>query len=45
MGNTIEVGIGFATGRPNVCKLINSYYKHMLKQIEGLNIRINIFIL
>jgi len=45
MCNAIEFGIGFVTGRPNVCKLINSYYKEILKQVEGIDIKITIFIL
>lgn len=40
MSNIIEFGIGFVTGRPNVCKLINSYYKDILKQVEGLDVEV-----
>lgn len=43
----IEFGIGFLAGRPNVCKIINSYYKDMLHQVEmyGKKVNITIFIL
>ena len=43
----INVGIGFVTGRPNVCEIINNYYKDILKQIErtNYNIKITFFIL
>lgn len=44
MQDTIEFGIGFVTGRPNVCKIINSYYKQMLEQIEKVNKQVNITI-
>lgn len=30
----IRFGIGFITGRPNVCKVINNTYKHLLNQIK-----------
>lgn len=47
MNDTIEFGIGFVTGRPNVCKIINNYYKHMLKQLQktGKKINLTIFLL
>lgn len=47
MNDTIEFGIGFVTGRPNVCKIINSYYKNMTKQLEktGKNVNLTIFLL
>ena len=47
MGDTIEFGIGFVTGRPNVCKIINSYYKNMLEQLErsGKKINLTIFLM
>lgn len=43
----INVGIGFVTGRANVCDVINSYYKDILKQIEktSYNIKVTFFIL
>lgn len=47
MSNTIKFGIGFVTGRPNVCKIVNSYYKDMLSQIEksGKKVELTIFLL
>ena len=47
MKETIKIGIGFVTGRPNVCKLINSTYKYLLEQINKLNekVELTIFIL
>lgn len=47
MCEVIKLGIGFVTGRSNVCKLINSYYKNMLEQLELVNkeIELTIFIL
>ena len=34
MDKTIEFGIGFVTGRDNVCNLINNYYKNILEQVK-----------
>lgn len=47
MKDTIEFGIGFVTGRPNVCKIINNYFKNMLEQIErfGKKVNLTIFLL
>lgn len=47
MREKIELGIDFVTGRPNVCNIINNYYKSMLKQVNKLekNVNITIFIL
>ncbi len=47
MGNVVKFGIGFVTGRPNVCKVINNTYERLLKQIkeEKQKIEITIFIL
>ncbi len=47
MNETIEFGIGFVAGRPNVCKIINSYYKNMIEQLEktGKNVNLTIFLL
>lgn len=44
MNDTIEFGIGFVTGRPNVCKIINNYYKNMLKQLEKSEEKVNLTI-
>ncbi len=46
MKDSIEFGIGFVTGRPNVCKIINNYYKEILNQIENKkNVKITVYIL
>lgn len=42
MEKAIELGIGFVTGRANVCNIINSYFKDMLKQVKKLDKPINI---
>ena len=38
----IELGIGFVTGRSNVCNIINNYYKNMLAQVAKLEKHVNI---
>ena len=47
MKKEINFGIGFITGRPNICKIVNNYYKFLLEQVEELNVKVNftIFIL
>ena len=47
MDETIKIAIGFVTGRPNVCKVINNMYDEMLEQLKDLNpnIKLTIFIL
>lgn len=47
MCEVVNLGIGFVTGRPNVCRIINSYYKNMLEQIKLYNkeCKITIFVL
>lgn len=47
MEEDINFGIGFVTGRANVCNIINSYYDDMLKQTKkyGKEVKITIFIL
>ena len=42
MKKEIKLGIGFVTGRSNVCKIINSYYKDMIKQTENYDKKINL---
>lgn len=42
MEKSIELGIGFVTGRSNVCNIINNYYKNMLSQISKLDKHVNI---
>lgn len=45
MEDKIKFGIGFVTGRPNVCNVINNLYKQIVEQIKDRKIEINIFIL
>ena len=47
MDEKIKVAIGFVTGRPNVCKLINNMYKQMLEQLQDFKpkVELTIFIL
>ena len=42
MKNEINFGIGFVTGRSNVCRIINSYYNDILEQIKDYKQKINI---
>ena len=34
MEKEINFGIGFVTGRSNVCKVINSYYEQIVEQTK-----------
>lgn len=47
MMKKVKLGIGFVTGRPNVCKIVNNYYKNMLDQIKRYKtkVELTIFIL
>ncbi len=47
MGKKINFGIGFIAGRPNVCNIINRYYKFLIEQVKDLDVTIDftIFIL
>ena len=47
MKKETNFGIGFVTGRANVCKIINSYYNDMLEQLEeyDANVNLTIFIM
>ena len=47
MKKEINFGIGFITGRPNVCRIINSYYKHLVEQVQDMDVKVNftVFIL
>ncbi len=47
MKDVIKFGIGFVTGRPNVCKVINSTYERLINQFKDSDkkIEITIFIL
>ena len=44
MKDIINFGIGFITGRPNVCKIINNYERIIKEQVEELNTKVNITI-
>lgn len=45
--NIIRVGLGFVTGRPNVCKVINNTYEQLINQFKDNNkkVKLTIFIL
>lgn len=47
MEKEINFGIGFVTGRANVCRIINSYYSDMLEQVSryGKKVNITVFVL
>lgn len=47
MCKKIEFAIGFLAGRPNVCNIINSYYKEIVKQgnLNDYEVNFTIFIL
>lgn len=42
MKKEINFGIGFVTGRANVCKVINSYYNDILEQLKEYDGKVNI---
>ena len=42
MKKKINFGIGFITGRPNVCNIINNYYKLLLEQLENADVEVNL---
>ena len=44
MSKEINFGIGFVTGRANVCNIINSYYKNMMEQMKKWKEKVNITI-
>ncbi len=47
MKKELNFGIGFVTGRSNVCKIINSYYKDMIAQTKKYDkkIKLTIYVL
>lgn len=47
MEEIIQFGLGFVTGRPNVCKVINSTYEHLIEQFKntGKKVELTVFIL
>lgn len=42
MNQKINFGIGFISGRPNVCKIINNYEQFMVDQLKDLNVDVEI---
>lgn len=44
MSEEINFGIGFISGRPNVCKIINNYGKFLTEQVKELDVKVNITI-
>lgn len=47
MGKTVQFGLGFVTGRPNVCKVINNTYEQLIEQFKDTEdkVELTIFIL
>ena len=47
MGKTVQFGLGFVTGRPNVCKVINNTYEQLVDQFKETDdtVELTIFIL
>lgn len=47
MGKPVEFGIGFLTGRTNICNIINNCYKDMIEQLQKYpeEVHLTIFIL
>lgn len=41
MKKEINFGIGFITGRPNICNIINSYYENIIEQVKDLPQKVN----
>ena len=44
MSKVIKFGVGFVTGRPNICKLINNTYKHLVEQVNKSDVKIELTI-
>ncbi len=42
MGETIQFGLGFVTGRPNVCKVINNTYEQLVNQFKDLDDKVEL---
>ena len=42
MGKTIQFGLGFVTGRPNVCKVINNTYEQLVNQFKDLDDKVEL---
>ncbi len=47
MSKTVQFGLGFVAGRPNVCKIINETYEQLLNQFKNIDdkVELTIFIL
>ena len=47
MSKTVQFGLGFVAGRPNVCKIINNTYDQLLNQFKDIEdkVELTIFIL
>ena len=47
MAKPVEFGIGFLTGRTNICNIINNCYKDMIEQVKDYEggVNLTIFIL
>ena len=41
MRKEINFGIGFITGRSNICNIINTFYKDILEQVKELDVKVN----
>ena len=41
MKKEINFGIGFITGRPNICNIINNYCKQIVEQVKDLEEQVN----
>ena len=42
MKSKLSIGVGFVTGRANVCDIINSYYSYMLEQMKKYYVNVEI---
>lgn len=42
MIDTIKFGLGFVTGRPNVCKIINSTYERLINQFKSMEQKVEL---
>ena len=47
MSKTVQFGLGFVAGRPNVCKIINNTYEQLINQFKNIDdkVELTIFIL
>ena len=39
MDKKIKFGLGFVTGRPNVCKVINNTYEQLINQFKDIMLK------